>query len=308
MYSHTKNKSELNQEDSEKKLPTRGFLGVWIPKEIWLMKDLSITAKAVWAEIQSLHDDEKGGCFASNEYLAEFTGLKVRALQDVLSQLRSKGLIKTVSFNGRERILQAVEPKYAAYQTCRKLHGSNAENCTHIIKNINKESISKDIPKKDAVASSPSPSSKNKLIEREPNVKTTQAEHEKLEADFGAEATAGAYKELSEWKQQTARRQWKKDDNLSIRKWGINAYYRRQDDLKKLKKFQGGDSNRDRANKIMEGFQGIAKEKDIRIEVSSSSIMFVFLKSPGAAPKTFRYSEHGFKEQVEAFMRKYKLL
>jgi len=301
MYPNNKNKPELNQADSEKKLPTRGFLGVWIPKEIWLMKDLSITAKAVWAEIQSLHDDEKGGCFASNEYLAEFTGLKVRALQDILSQLRAKGLIKTVSFNGRERILQAVEPKNAAYQTCRKLHGSNAENCTHIIKNINKEISSKEDIKK--VARAPI----QKKIGRAVHVDISDHDHQKLEDKYGKEVRDWCYKRLSEWKQDKPKRQWTKCDYRTILRWVVDAYHEEQLKKKKRQEFDGGEKNKALAEKIANNFQSIAKNKGIRIDVNMTAITFVFLTAQ-KNPITIKYSETGFKEQVDNLMRKYKLL
>ena len=41
----------------------RDFKGVWIPKEIWLSADLSLTEKALFVEIHSL--DNERGCFAS---------------------------------------------------------------------------------------------------------------------------------------------------------------------------------------------------------------------------------------------------
>lgn len=89
---------------------SRDFKGIWIPREIWLHPFLSMQAKCLWAEIQSLHDREKGGCFASNEYLCGFIGLKLSRFKEVMKELRESGLIEDVSFDGRRRIIRAVMP------------------------------------------------------------------------------------------------------------------------------------------------------------------------------------------------------
>ena len=63
----------------------RGFKGIWIPKEIWLNKELSAIEKILLAEIDSLDNDN--GCFASNDYFAEFLDLNVRGVQRYLKHL-----------------------------------------------------------------------------------------------------------------------------------------------------------------------------------------------------------------------------
>jgi len=88
----------------------RDFKGIWIPKEIWLNPKLSITAKSLWAEIHSLFSKERGGCYASNEYLADFLDVKTRRLGQLMKQLKDSGLLEQVSFNGRQRILKAIVP------------------------------------------------------------------------------------------------------------------------------------------------------------------------------------------------------
>jgi hypothetical protein len=122
----------------------RHFKGIFIPREIWLCPDLNAQEKALWAEIDSLYCQEKGGCYASNEYLCAFTGVKERCLQDMLSKLKKLGYLEQVSFDGRQRILRAIKPndkqsfcraevqKSAPQekQGCRKVHLSDAENRT----------------------------------------------------------------------------------------------------------------------------------------------------------------------------------
>lgn len=111
----------------------RNFKGIWIPKEIWLAQDLSCQERCLWAEIHSLYDPEKGGCYASNEYLMEYIGVKERRLQEMIAHLKSKGWIEQVSFDGRQRVIKAVVPQEdddCAGQRCGKVHLSGAEKCT----------------------------------------------------------------------------------------------------------------------------------------------------------------------------------
>ncbi len=114
----------------------RDFKGIWIPREIWLAKDLSCHEKCLWAEIHSLFDRESGGCYASNEYLMEFFDIKERRLQQMMSTLKNKGWIVQVSFDGRNRVIKAVIPPedfkpdpVRAGQRCTLLHLSDAEKC-----------------------------------------------------------------------------------------------------------------------------------------------------------------------------------
>jgi hypothetical protein len=115
----------------------RDFKGIWIPREIWLAKGLSCHEKCLWAEIHSLFDRERGGCYCSNEYLMEFFGIKERRLQEMLSNLRHRGWIVQVSFDGRNRVIKAVVPpedfhpeEPCAGQRCGKVHPRGAEKCT----------------------------------------------------------------------------------------------------------------------------------------------------------------------------------
>lgn len=88
----------------------RDFKGIWIPREIWLAKGLKAQEKILWAEIHSLFDREKGGCYASNEYLAEFIGVQQSRMREMLANLKLRGYLIQVSFDGRCRVLRAVMP------------------------------------------------------------------------------------------------------------------------------------------------------------------------------------------------------
>jgi len=79
----------------------RDFKGIWIPKEIWLSKDLTLQEKVFLVEIDSL--DNKEGCFASNAYFAEFFDISKSRVSQVISSLKEKGFIKLdLIYNGKE--------------------------------------------------------------------------------------------------------------------------------------------------------------------------------------------------------------
>ena len=64
----------------------RHFKGVWIPKEIYLDETLSWTEKILLIEIHSLQGEE--GCYASNQYLAEFLGTSEKTVVNTISRLK----------------------------------------------------------------------------------------------------------------------------------------------------------------------------------------------------------------------------
>lgn len=83
----------------------RNFRGIWIPKEIYLNKDLNWTEKILLIEISSL--DNKNGCFASNAYFSEFIGITETNISKHISKLKRFGYIEQESFDGHTRILRS---------------------------------------------------------------------------------------------------------------------------------------------------------------------------------------------------------
>ena len=70
---------------------SRGFKGIWIPKEIWESNEISMQEKIFLAEIHSL--DNEQGCIASNAYFAKFFNLSKGSVSRIISSLKSKGYI-----------------------------------------------------------------------------------------------------------------------------------------------------------------------------------------------------------------------
>lgn len=118
---------------------SREFKGIFIPAPVWLSAELNIMEKVLYAEIDSL--DGENGCFASNEYLADFFGISKRAIQSGISHLKELGLIQQESFNGRSRCLRVTnrfmysDMKKTSPQTRSKLHLRHEENFTSAMKN-----------------------------------------------------------------------------------------------------------------------------------------------------------------------------
>ena len=70
----------------------RDFKGVWIPKDLWLSSDLTLQEKVLLVEIDSLSKTDRG-CFASNEYFADFLGLSKERARKIIASLIAKGYV-----------------------------------------------------------------------------------------------------------------------------------------------------------------------------------------------------------------------
>lgn len=82
----------------------RDFKGIWIPKEIWLEEELSIIEKIMLVEINSL--DNERGCYAGNEYFANFFGITTVRVSQIIKRLKDLGYVTQESFDGRQRIIK----------------------------------------------------------------------------------------------------------------------------------------------------------------------------------------------------------
>lgn len=94
----------------------RDFKGIWIPKEIWLSKDLTTQEKLFLVEIDSL--DNEDGCTAGNQYFADFFEISTRRVSEVIQNLVTKGYItskmiyKENSKQISHRVLHICRPPY----------------------------------------------------------------------------------------------------------------------------------------------------------------------------------------------------
>ena len=109
--------------DMEK--PSRDFKGIWIPREIWLSEELSLMEKVLFVEIHSL--DNERGCFASNQYFADFFGVSARQIRTHIGSLKEKGFVSVSIQNRNERIIRVVgKHAWAKAADVRRLKSSSA--------------------------------------------------------------------------------------------------------------------------------------------------------------------------------------
>lgn len=72
----------------------RDFKGVWIPRKLYISRELSLSEKFVLLEIYSLSNSKDKKCYASNEHFANFVGLSTSSIQKMLSNFETKKYIK----------------------------------------------------------------------------------------------------------------------------------------------------------------------------------------------------------------------
>lgn len=93
----------------------RKFKGVWIPKEIWLNKELTPMEKLYIVEIDSL-DDEETGCFASNKHFETIFGQNSANVSRTIGNLKEKGWIEIeYERKGKEIIKRTIRIKRPPY-------------------------------------------------------------------------------------------------------------------------------------------------------------------------------------------------
>ena len=84
----------------------RDFKGVWIPKNVWLSKDLTMMEKLFLVEIDSL--DNEDGCFASNAHFSEFFGLSKSRCTEIIKTLEQKEFVNVKLKKEGKRVVKRV--------------------------------------------------------------------------------------------------------------------------------------------------------------------------------------------------------
>ena len=189
----------------------RGFKGIWIPKEIWLSKELTIQEKVMLAEIDSLDNGE--GCFATNEYFADFMGLSKDRARKIISSLKDKGYIdvtliyKEGSKEVDKRIITVIKGYGYIQPYGQNQPGGMGKSDQYIPKSYNKKNNTNKEPR-------------HKYGEYK-NILLTDKELEKLISDYGKPIIDEYIKKMDEWIELNGKRY--KNYNLALRKWLGNA-------------------------------------------------------------------------------------
>ena len=71
--------------------PSLGFVGIFVPRDLVLREDLTLTEKVLAAVVDSL--DNGVGCWASNAYLGGIIGCGERQVREYLTRLEALGII-----------------------------------------------------------------------------------------------------------------------------------------------------------------------------------------------------------------------
>lgn len=144
----------------------REFEGVWIPKELWLDKDLSVMEKILLKEIQSF--ESVNGCFASNKHFAQFLSITESRVSQLVSSLVKKKrittelhyksgskqvdkrIIKSTDFYINQRIKYSNDPVKYTKTGIEKINKGYLENCEgNSTSNNNTSNNIKDIGQED---------------------------------------------------------------------------------------------------------------------------------------------------------------
>ena len=115
---------------------TRDFKGIWISKQIWLDKKLNALDKVILSEIDSLDSTEEG-CYASNEYLADFCQCSPSKVSSSISKLIELNYIYVKKFDGRIRYLKSRLSNFGRQTS--KICKADSQNLEEI--NINNNNI-----------------------------------------------------------------------------------------------------------------------------------------------------------------------
>jgi len=81
----------MNKDPEIKEELLRSFKGVWIPKELWLDRNITLIEKCLFIEIESL--DNEFGCIASNSYFSKFFNLSPSRISEIISDMVKKGML-----------------------------------------------------------------------------------------------------------------------------------------------------------------------------------------------------------------------
>lgn len=206
----------------------RDFRGIWIPRHIWLDKNLKPIEKILLAEIESLgglHD----GCFASNQYFAEFLDLSKDRTSKLISGLKNKGYItvelsyKEGSYEVDKRIIKANPSSYFCLGGSTHLEGGG-ENNDYITNNYNINNNNKASKKKTTKEV------RHKYGEFK-NVLLSDKDLEKLKTEYGEELVEKYIKKMDEWIELNGRRY--KNYYLALRQWMNKEVSKKQEKVEK---------------------------------------------------------------------------
>lgn len=83
--------------------------GLWIPARYMKAEDLNRLERDLVALVLALCQNELGVCYAGNKYLAEYLSVSQSRLASLLSEVKKKGYIEQISWNGKVRHMKVLK-------------------------------------------------------------------------------------------------------------------------------------------------------------------------------------------------------
>ena len=118
----------------------RDFKGIWIPKEIYLDSNLSAIEKMIYVELDSLNGEK--GCFATNQYIADFCQCSPRTVTSAITHLAELGYITVELTDNTKRIIRTTLANFA--RGVSKNCEGGSQNLRHSNTKENNKEIEKD--------------------------------------------------------------------------------------------------------------------------------------------------------------------
>jgi phage replication O-like protein O len=260
----------------------------------------------------------------SKNQIVKVTGLSKNTIQSSIEELEAHGLLSKVQskteygFQPNSYLLNVFKPVDQLYQDpkdVQNLGGGGSESDLGVGQGLTegvgqgltpqkKDNTKEILTKEREGASTPAPASSSKKIQREEHISTTDEEHQRLAENLGVEMRDKCYKKLSDWKLDTPKAKWKKDDNRSILRWVVDAI--KEETLKKKASVDLNlpEENKTFAKMIEDNYGAVrARARGVRIEALNAHLEFI----PSGAtvqPIVIKYNEHGFRDKVDSAIKK----
>ncbi len=169
-----------------------------------------------------------------------------------------------------------------------------------------KENLKKE--EREGSASPPRAPVTPKKIKRRENVETSVNEHTDLCNKYGEEKVELLYDRLQEWKEDTPKSKWKKNDARSINRWVADAVNEEKVKEKKRNGIAEAEDNVTFAKRVADNFNlQRAPSMSIALEAQREGLL-IYSTHPTCSKQDFiSYKEKGFKDQVDNALRKWRL-
>jgi DnaD/phage-associated family protein len=174
----------------------RAFKGIWIPKEVWESKELTLQQKVMLVEIDSLDNDR--GCYASNKYFSDFFGISSGRVSQVINELIDKGYLNAEYIKEDNqilgRILKIQSPPYPV-KVFKKLNRGYLENDEGGIK-YSKEGYLENDEDNNIIYNNIT----NNIINNSSSIRQQDTIYDFLEKNFGRTLNGIEIEMIREWK------------------------------------------------------------------------------------------------------------